>query len=82
MTASLPPDLQEFVKAELDRGAFANMDEMVEIGLRSLQQKLTELRAMVQLGLDQIARGEVEEFDPMADLEEIKRLHSQKAGAA
>lgn len=83
MTATHPPDLREFVQSALDSGEYANMDQMLEAGLRSLQERREELKAALQIGIDQLDRGESEPFDPMADLEAAKKRHAlKKAGAA
>ena len=68
MTATPPPDLREFVQAELASGEYANMDQMLEAGLRSLQERREELKAALQIGIDQLERGESAPFDTMRTL--------------
>jgi antitoxin ParD1/3/4 len=78
MTVEIPPDLQQFVHQVIDNGSFKSETEVVGQALRLLQQrqqKLDELRQEIQLGLEQLDRGEGIELDEEgldAFFEEIK----------
>jgi Arc/MetJ-type ribon-helix-helix transcriptional regulator len=78
MIATLPPDLREFVQAELARGEYANMDQMVEAAVRILLEQQEEMRAKVRVAIEQVDRGEVEPFDPVAEYEELTLELSKK----
>jgi antitoxin ParD1/3/4 len=75
----LPPDLSQFVKAEVASGNFASEDQVVIEGvnlLRERKQKLEWLRAELRAAEEQIERGEYIEYDQeglRALFEEIKR---------
>ena len=65
---SLPDTLDGFVEQQVASGAFLDANEVVSAGLRILQHRadrratrLERLRAAIQVGLDQVERGEVEE---------------------
>jgi len=78
MTVEIPPDLQQFVHQVIDNGSFKSETEVVGQALRLLQQrqqKIEDLRREIQLGLDQLDRGEGIELDEEgldAFFEEIK----------
>lgn len=62
---NLPQALADFVKEKVKGGRFNNASEVVRAGLRLLEQreaedaaKLQALREAVQLGIDQVERGE------------------------
>jgi len=56
----LPPDLALFVNQQIAAGKFESTDALVHASIRLLQkqQKLEELRALIQEGIDCEARGE------------------------
>ncbi|MCE5230445.1 type II toxin-antitoxin system ParD family antitoxin [bacterium] len=75
MNISLPPALEKFVQDKVSSGQFSTASEVVRDGLRLLQEqdvirkmRLEELRREVQIGIDEIERGEgivynsIEEF--------------------
>jgi antitoxin ParD1/3/4 len=75
----LPPDLSQFVKAEVASGRFASEDQVAIEEARLLRErkaKLERLRADLQAARDQFERGEYTEYDQeglRALFEEIKR---------
>ena len=68
-SVSLPDTLDGFVEQQVASGAFPNASEVVSAGLRLLQRRADRnaarlerrLRAAIQVGLDDVARGDVEE---------------------
>lgn len=67
---SLTEMLDRFVEDRVESGAYQNASEVVRAGLRLLQEqtdahqaKLARLRAAIQVGLDEIERGEAVEVD-------------------
>ena len=60
---ALTPRLAKFVDDLVESGAYSNASEVVRDGLRELQRRihadqLTEIRARVGTGLDELDRGE------------------------
>lgn len=77
MDVSLTPELERYVHDKVRDGAHPSADEVVAEGLRLLQRrderrrrKLEELRQMIQVGIDQADRGELEPFteDTLAEI--------------
>ena len=63
----LTPELQEMVDRVLASGAYEDTSSVLEASLRLLEErtrKLDWLRAEIQIGENQIARGEVVEYRP------------------
>jgi putative addiction module CopG family antidote len=59
MSLTLPPDLQRFVEGQLLSGGYSNEGELLTAAVLALrQQKLAELKARIQPGIDQADRGE------------------------
>lgn len=61
ITAGLPLDLAQFVKQQVADGRYPSETEVVNQGLRLLQErekKLAELRAMVLPAIERLDRGE------------------------
>ena len=84
---ALTPQLARFVDDLVAAGAYNNASEVVRDGLRELQRRkhadqLTEIRARVGAGLDQLDRGEGRSGEPAAVLggilEEAKRRHRDR----
>jgi len=79
MLNSFPPDLAAFVQSEVALGKYPTEDAVVEAAVRLLkeQEAHTEfLRREIQLGLDEIERGELTTYDQdtLPELiDEIKR---------
>ena len=63
MTIELPPELEAFVKQEIETGNYASKEEVVARGLELLRElKIHELRRKVQVGVDELERGDVIEL--------------------
>lgn len=80
MNISLTPELESFVDSRVASGRYQSASEVVRAGLRLLEQDelereaaLAEVRQKIQLGLDQIQRGEV--FDGEAVFDELDQEH-------
>lgn len=72
----LPPDLQQFVQNQIDRGDYSTTGEVVCAALTLLREReqvrairLERLRADLQVGIDELERGE----GSALDMEEIKQ---------
>jgi len=65
MNVSLTPELERWVSARVEGGRYKSASEVVREGLRLLQQReeehearLQALRRDIQIGLDELDRGE------------------------
>ena len=74
---SLPDSLKEFALKRVEEGAFSNPSDYVRALIRAdreQQQKLEALRNELQVGLDQLERGE-----GIASEEVFERLRTRHA---
>jgi antitoxin ParD1/3/4 len=81
MSVSLEPDLQALVEQKVASGVYRDADEVLREALRLLHerdQRLQQLRAELQIGLDQEARGELVEFTPDF-MERLKREADERS---
>ena len=76
MNVSLTPELEELISRKVESGLYSSASEVVREALRLLQQRdeqreamLEELRKKIQVGIEQVERGEVVPWD----LEEFKK---------
>jgi antitoxin ParD1/3/4 len=65
MNVSLTPELQKFVGRKVKSGRYRSASDVIREGLKLLEDKerlhdecLTEVRRKIQIGLDQLDRGE------------------------
>ena len=61
MVGTIPSDLEPFVQQQVATGQYASADEVVVAGLqvlRELKRRQEEFREQVQLGVDELDRGE------------------------
>jgi antitoxin ParD1/3/4 len=66
MTIRLTPHLEEFVDEQVRAGKFASADEAVAAAvnqMREREEKIAWLRREIQLGVDQLERGEGAPWD-------------------
>ena len=72
MNVSLTPHLEEMIRRKVESGRYSSASEVVREALRLLEEhdRLAELRALIAVGDEQIARGEIYEWTPdtMAEL--------------
>jgi antitoxin ParD1/3/4 len=78
---SLPPELESFVDSRVASGRYQSASEVIRAALRLLETEeqgreahLAELRQKIQLGVEQIQRGEV--YDGEAVFDELDQEHS------
>ena len=76
---SLPPDLQQFVQAQIERGDYSTTGEVLCAALTLLRERehvrairLERLRADVRIGLDELERGEGSPLDMNEIKEEVR----------
>jgi len=71
MNFSLTPALEKLVNDEMKSGQYKSANEVVREGLRLVRlrrQKLAALRREIQIGIDEIERGEYFEYDSVEEL--------------
>jgi antitoxin ParD1/3/4 len=71
MNVSLTPELEKLVNDEIKNGDYKSANEVVREGLRLVRlrrQKLAALRREIQIGVDQIERGEYHEYTSVDEL--------------
>jgi antitoxin ParD1/3/4 len=65
MTVTLTIDQEKFIAERMNRGGYSSPEKILDEGLKLIQAKeeyqgrLVELRREIQIGIDQINRGEV-----------------------
>ena len=67
MSIQIPPDIEARIQQKVAAGAFPDADEVIHEAMRLLdaqERRLEELRAKLQIGLDQLDRGEKVLFTP------------------
>ena len=67
MAIQLPPDIEARIQQRVAEGHFPDAGEVVREAMRLLdeqERQLEELRAKLQVGLDQLDRGEYAVFTP------------------
>ena len=87
MTVTLTPDQEKFIAERMNKGGYSSPEKILEEGLKLIQVKeeyerrLAELRAALQIGIDQISRGEVLNGEDVFDeiLEENRKRSGAKA---
>ena len=79
MNVSLTPELESLVHSKVSTGLYNSASEVIRDALRLLAErdqdreaKLQQLRADLQVGIDQIARGEGRPFDVEGILAEAR----------
>ena len=83
MNISLTPELESFVQGKVQSGMYHSASEVVREGLRLLREqdqlrdiRLAELKAQVQIGIDQLDQRQYTGHDEESlrlDIEQIKR---------
>src|SRR3954452_19554429 len=88
MTVQLPPNYEQFVADMLGTGSYQSPADVICDGLDLLraqaayrQHRLAQLREQVEIGLEQMRRGEVSPADPMKLLEEVEQEFAERPGA-
>lgn len=87
MNVSLTPELEEIIKQKVASGMYHSASEVIREALRLLkerdehhQRRIDQLRADIQIGLDQIARGQVHDGEEVFnELRRMSREHRLKS---
>lgn len=89
MNVSLTPELETMVAEKVKSGLYNSASEVVREGLRLIREqdqlreiKLEELRREIQIGIDQLDRGEFTSYNSAAEfIEDIKREGHERLDA-
>ena len=82
MTVEIPPEHQAFVKDAIARGEFGSETEVVGEAIRLLEERERRLAALcpeIQVGLDQLDRGDCTEYDENSLKEFFEQLKAEGA---
>ncbi|MEH2095528.1 CopG family transcriptional regulator [Nostoc sp. 'Peltigera membranacea cyanobiont' 213] len=86
MNISLTPELEQLVKDKVSSGKYHSVSEVMGEALRLLEerdrirdQRLVELKAKIQVGIEELERGEgIDGEEVFAEIEEdIRRAEAQ-----
>ncbi len=86
MNISLTPELEQLVKDKVNSGKYHSVSEVMGEALRLLEerdrvrdQRLAELKAKIQVGIEELERGEgIDGEEVFAEIEEdIRRAEAQ-----
>ena len=83
MTVTLTPRIEALIRERVESGHYHSPDEVIEDALQALQDReaIQRLREILQVGRDQIRRGEAIEFTREWSDEQWQRaLERAKAG--
>ena len=88
MNVSLTPEIEEFIKKQVESGRYVAASEVVRDAMRMFMdseeiwlKRLEKLRQMIQVGLDQLDRGEfIDGDEAFAQLR--KRIDARKRKSA
>ena len=82
MAVTLAPQDEDLIQQKIEAGPYSSVDELIQEALEALdeRERLHNLCAKLQRGLDQIERGEVVEFTPDWRAERL-RLAFERAAA-
>jgi len=62
MNIALKLEYQQFIQSQIEKGNYANVDEVISAAFRLLEERerwLEELSQKIAVGTEQIARGQV-----------------------
>ena len=81
LTIQLSEERERFVRSLLQGGSYSSAEEVIDHALRLLQErddefKSAELRKEIALGIEEIDRGELEPFEPLATLARIRERNA------
>ena len=87
MTVTLTPEQEKFINEQMNKGGYSSPEKVLDEGFKLIQAKeeyqrrLADLRRELQIGIDQISRGEVRDGREVFDeiLEENRKRPRVKA---
>lgn len=86
MNISITTELQSFIDQQLASGEFDSVDKLVNVALARFRQSMSslfsadeDLKRQVALGVEELERGEAEEWDPEGLWDEVERRHAAES---
>jgi antitoxin ParD1/3/4 len=86
VNVSLTPQLEDLIRAKVESGLYHTASEVVREGLRLLEERdrlramrMEELRAKIQLGIDQAEAGELSDLDIEAVIEKAREVRARRS---
>ena len=86
MDVSIKPELQKFIADQLRGGHYKTADDLINTALTHLQahvelppDEIEELRAEIDLGIEDFERGDFVEWDPEGIWSEVERIHAERS---
>ena len=83
MSVLLSPELEELVNDEMKSGQYKSANEVVREGLRLVRlrrERIATLKTEIQIGIDDIERGEYVEYTSVEELfEDIEAAVAKRA---
>jgi antitoxin ParD1/3/4 len=77
MSVTLSHDVEELIIEWVESGNYADADAVVLDALKLLEERqLQELRAAIQIGIDELERGEGVDFTPEWSEEMLRRVRA------
>ena len=76
MPKTYPPELEQFVRHELETGAYHSEDELLVAGVRALhelKQRYEALREDIRVAIEELDRGEGQPLDMDAIKAEVSQ---------
>ena len=82
MAVTLAPQIEDLIQQKVEAGPYSTADELIQEALQALEERegLQYIRTKLQVGLEQVDRGEVVEFTPEWRVERL-RLAFERAAA-
>jgi antitoxin ParD1/3/4 len=82
LAITLPIELQQFVRNQVDAGLFATEADVIFVALQQLRDRevrLAELRRDIQVGIDEADRGQTAPLDMNEIRAELRRYVEQRS---
>ena len=76
-SVSLGNYFEQFVQTQISTGRYKNVSEVIRAGLRLLETEESKVIALKKAIEEGIESGVVENFDPVANLNELKAKRSK-----
>ena len=85
MNIRIHPHLVEFIEKQIRKGRFDSADEVVNSALQHLSthiefppEEIDDLKRELEIGLNELDRGDVVPWDPEELWGEVERLHAER----
>ncbi|HSU68579.1 MAG TPA: type II toxin-antitoxin system ParD family antitoxin [Tepidisphaeraceae bacterium] len=86
MNVRIHPHLVEFIEEQIRKGRYASPDDVVNSALQHLSthiefppEDIEDLKRELEIGLEELDRGQTVPWDPEELWSEVERLHAERA---